>query len=790
MTPTRLPSLFPLLAAAASVWPAPMASPAAEPAPSPLPSDHPGAAIYRRLCLDCHGPQGEGVEGKADEPLHGDRDIAWLTDQVERTMPEDEPERCVGEDARAVSEYLYHAFYSPEAQARLNPPRAIFSRLTETQFRHSVTDLVGSFRGGHARALGPERGLKGFYDGTFKRENDRDKPKEGAKFDRVEGPLRFDFGEGIPAMPEGKTFDPSQFTIRWEGSLIAEETGTYEIVLRTRNGAMLWLNNRGDEGRHLIDAYVAPHNDWREEKASIHLLGGRAYPLKLDYFKYREKAGGIELWWKPPHGSLQPVPRRCLSPERVPESFVLGTAFPADDRSTGYERGILVSKAWQEAVTSAALETAEYVVDRIDELAGTRKDDPERVRKIRDFSARFLETAFRRPLGGEERKRHIDQAFAASPSAELAVKRLTLLAVASPRFLYPELAAQDAPSPDFATAARLALALWDSLPNRAMSEAARKGELQDPRKVASFARQGLDDPRAREKVRGFFHEWLELERGEDLSKDASTFPGFDGATLADLRISLWLFLDDIVWGDRPDYRALLLSDALFLNDRLGRFYGKPVEGSDFQRVTMDPKQRSGVITHPYLLSSLAYHNNTSPIHRGVFLTRNVVGMTLKSPAEANQFDDSRFNPSLTMRQKVTEMTRSKACMGCHQTINPLGFSLENFDGVGRWRTEEKSQPIDPASPFTTADGETLQLKGARDVAELAASHPAAHRAFIRQLFQHLAKQPLEAYAGAAGMDRLQADFEKSGYHLRDLLARLAALAATPPPRPPLVTGAP
>ncbi|MBL9155514.1 MAG: DUF1592 domain-containing protein [Verrucomicrobiales bacterium] len=746
---------------------------------SPLPPNHPGKAIYEKLCLDCHGPQGEGVKDKADEALHGDRDIAWLTDRVHRTMPEEDPDLCVGEDARAVSEYMYHAFYSAEAQARLHPPRAIFSRLTESQFRHSVTDLVGAFRGGHARALKPERGLKGFYDGTFKRENDNDKPAEGAKFDRVEGPVRYDFGEGIPTMPEGKTFDPSQFTIRWEGSLIAEESGVYEIVLRTRNGAMLWVNNRGDEGRHLIDAYVAPHNDWREEKASIHLLAGRAYPVKLDYFKYKEKAGGIELWWKPPHGVLEPIPARCLSPEKLPESLVVSAPFPPDDRSTGYERGILVSKAWQEAVTSSALQTADYVVDRLDELAGTKKDDPERRKKVEDFARRFLELAYRRPLTDAERRQHVETVFQQARTPELAVKRLVLLAVASPRFLYPDLVDDGAPSPDYGIATRMALALWDSLPDKAMLESANKGELKDPKKVDYHTRKALESPRARAKMRGFYHEWLEMERGEDLAKDAKTYPGFDAAMLADLRTSLWLFLDEVTWGEKPDYRQLLLSDSLFLNDRLGAFYGRPTPGADFQRVAMDAKQRTGIITHPFLLATHAYHNNTSPIHRGVFLTRNIVGMTLKSPVEANQFDDSKFDPNLTMREKVTEMTRSRACMGCHQTINPLGFSLEHFDGVGRWRTEEKKKPIDPASPFTTGEGETIDLKGARDVAEYAANSPSAHRTFIRQLFQHLAKQPIEAY-GPGELDAAREQFEKSGFHLRDLIARLAAVASRRP----------
>lgn len=748
----------------------------AKPSAAPDRSRHPGAAIYEKLCVECHGTQGEGVANKADDPLRGNRDVAWLANRIDRTMPEDQPELCDAEESRLIAEYIFQAFYSPEAQARLHPARISLARLTASQFRNSVTDLVGSFRGGHGRALGPDRGLKGWYDGTRRKKNDRDNPPAGDKFERRDPGIRFDFGEGIPPVPEGKVFSPEQFSIRWEGSVIAEETGVYEFVVRTRNGAMLWINNPGREGRQLIDAYVAPHNDWREESAQVFLLGGRAYPLKLDYFKYLEKAGGVELWWKPPHGVREPIPERCLTPERIPESFLVNASFPAEDRSTGYERGIQVSKAWQDAVTTAALQASDYVLDHLDELAAVRQADPDRGKKLTDFTSRFVETAFRRPLGESERKRQVLDPFQQAPSPELGVKRAVLLAISSPRFLYPALVDDGAPSAAYGVAARLALALWDSLPDRALLDAARKGELLDPVKLEATARKALENPRTRQKLQGFFYEWLELNRGEDLSKDEKAFPGFDEALLADLRTSLSLFLDDTVWSDKSDYRALLLSESLFLNERLGKFYGKPVAGAGFQRVSFNPQQRCGVITHPFLLSTLAYHNNTSPIHRGVFLTRNIVGMTLKSPVMANKFDDAKFDPSLTMRQKVTQMTRSQACMGCHQTINPLGFSLENYDGVGRWRTEDKHKPVDPKSEFHPDSGVTIQLKGARDVAEFAAASPSAHAAFIHQLFHHVAKQPLEAY-GPTAAERLRGEFEKSGFNVKLLLARLAITAS-------------
>jgi len=193
-------------------------------------------------------------------------------------------------------------------------------------------------------------------------------------------------------------------------------------------------------------------------------------------------------------------------------------------------------------------------------------------------------------------------------------------------------------------------------------------------------------------------------------------------------------------------------------------------------VKFDPTQRAGVLTHPYVMARLAHHDNTSPIHRGVFLTRNVLGGFLKPPPEAIAFDDHRFDPKMTMREKVAEMTRNASCMTCHETINPLGFSLENFDAVGRFRTTEKDQPINPESDFLTQEGEVLRLKGPRDVANYAVKSESARRGFIRQLFQYEVKQNPNSY-GLDTLTKLDATFVSSGHHVRQLLVEMNSLAA-------------
>lgn len=747
-------------------------------------STHPGAVIYKKLCMECHGARGEGVKGKCDDPLFGDNSIPSLARRIERTMPEDNVGACVGEDAKQVAAYIYDTFYSPDAQARNRPVVKDFARLTIDQYRNSVADLLGRFRGGFDKPPGEVRGLNAHYSGFVpegpelvgppkpdqipggKKEK---KEKEKYKLDRQDANISFSYGAGSP--DPGK-MDAEQFNIRWEGSLIAEETGVYEFVIRTENGVRLMINGRKNA---LIDSWVTPGPQVREEKGSIFLLGGRSYPLVLEHFKYKDKSASVQLLWKPPHGVLEVIPQRHLSPDRLRELMIVSTSFPADDRSVGYERGTGVSKAWDQATTEAALSVVAHVDKNLDELAGSKADAPDRVEKLKQFCRTLAEAAFRRPLSEELKELFVERHFREAKTPELAVKRVVLLTLKSPRFLYPELP-QSEQVDDFDVATRLALNLWDSIPDRRLIQAATEGKLKTREQILAQAQRMLVDPRTKAKLHGFFHHWLELERAEAISKDRKAFPEFSEEVVADLRKSLGLFIDQVVWSPRSDYRELLQADYLLLNKRLAQFYGKEGTGEEFQRVAFNPKERSGVVTHPYLLAAFSYSQQSSPIHRGVFLTRNIVGMTLKSPPMAVAFEDSHFDPKLTMREKVAEMTKDTACMGCHSIINPLGFTLENYDAVGRWRTKDNNRPVNAVSDFATDDGKMLRLTGPRDIVQYAAENPAGHRTFIRQLFHHTVKQPVPAF-GADTLEKLRLSFTESGFNIQRLLVDIAVISS-------------
>ena len=751
-------------------------------------AEHPGAKVYRQMCANCHGENGGGVAGKHDEPLLGRRNVPALSKYIAKSMPEDKEGTCTGQDADDVAAYIFDAFYSPTAQLRNHPVREDLSRLTVEQYQNSVADLIGRFQGGFDRPFGKSsanpaatHGLKGRYSGRFpvligpilKPRGDAERAernkKERTSYEQTDTVIAFHFGA---ESPDVNRLRPDDFTTRWDGSIFAPETGMYEFILKTENGVRLFVNNTREA---LIDGWVTPGPQVREEKKSIFLLGGRAYPISVEHLKFQEKSASIELHWKPPHGRLELVPEEMLEPQGRAATMVVATQFPADDRSDGYERGTTISKEWDQATTQGAIEVMSYVVANLDSLSGTKAGAKDRAVKLRDFAKRFVEAAFRRPLDEEQRKAFVDHLFDKAPSPESGLKRAVLLALKSPRFLYPELANGDK-ADDFAAASQLALALWDSIPDAQLVRSAGEGKLKTREQITAASRRMIADPRAKTKLRGFFRHWLELERADNSQKDPKAFPGFDETMLADLRESLWRFLDETVWSEASDYRKLIGADWLWLNERLGKYYGKDVKGAEFQRVNFDPAQRAGIITHPYLLALHSYSRASSPIHRGVFLSRNVVGLSLKNPSVAVSFDNQKFDPTLTMREKVTQLTKGAACSVCHTMINPFGFSLEHYDAVGRWRTQDNNKPVNTLAEFDTDDGRSVKLSGPKDIADYCTGSPSAHRTFVRQLFFHTVKQSPLAF-GAGTLDDLREQFEKNGFHIQKLLGDIATVAA-------------
>jgi cytochrome c553 len=742
-----------------------------------LAADKTGAQIYKERCASCHGVSGEGTEEAYPHPLAGNRTVTQLARFIAKSMPKNAKKKCTGADAERVAAYIYEAFYSHAAHERQRPLRIELAHLTVRQHRNEVADLIGSFR--WAGQCDDKHGLKAAYYKSYGfRSNNR-------VFERIDPVVRFDFGE---ASPEPKRIDADRFSIRWEGSIRAPETGEYEFTVRTEHAARLWLN---DNKWPLIDAFVKS-GAGTEHRGLIFLLGGRAYLLRLEFAKGKQGdmdnkkkdepkpppvKASIALEWKVPGLAAEAVPSRALSPNSFPETFVASTPFPPDDRSLGYERGTSISKAWDQGTTDAAIEAAGYVAGHLNELAGAADGAPDREPRVRDFCKRFVERALRRPLSAEEQKFFIDRRFGGGGDLETKVKRVVLLALKSPRFLYRE---ADGAHDAFTVASRLALSLWDSLPDGPLMEAAAKGQLTTREQVLKQAERMLADPRAHAKLRDFFFQWLKVDPPPDLVKDAKQFPGFDRAVATDLRTSLELFLNEELWSGASDFRRVLSADYLYLNGRLAKFYGGQLAAdSDFQKVVCRPGERAGVLSHPYLMATFAYTGSSSPIHRGVFVARNVLGQVLRPPPEAFTPLAAALHPELTTRERVALQTKPQACQTCHSVINPLGFTLENFDTLGRFRDREQGRPIDTKGGYLTRAGKRVSFAGLADLAAFLAASEETHDAFVERLFHYLVKQPLGALPPRE-VAELRRGFVDNHYNMRKLTAAIAVASALAP----------
>lgn len=727
-----------------------------------------GAEIYERLCVSCHGKAGEGTDENYPHVLVGDKSVGELADLITRTMPKDEAEKCVGDDARLVAAYIHETFYSSAAQVRRKPPRFELSRLTVRQYQNAVTDLLGTFRG-TGKPDAPA-GLRGEY---FKSRRNRN---EDRVIDRVDNAVKFDFGE---SSPEAEKIPPAEFSARWQGAVFAPETGDYEFIVRTENAARLWVNH---PQQPLIDVWVRSGND-KEFRQTIRLLGGRTYFLKLEFFKFKEKTSSIELLWRRPKQHVdETITERNLRNSWFPELYVVSTPFPPDDRSVGYERGSSVSKAWDQATTDAALETSAYVVSRLNELAGVKGDAADRTDKVKAFMGRFVERAFRRPLDDEQRQLYLDRQFADAPDVDTAVKRIVLLTLKSPRFLYPEFRREKPDGYDVAT--RLSFTLWDSIPDSPLLEAAAKGQLNDAAQVARQAERMLNDARAKAKLAEFFRQWLKVEQVPDVAKDSQLFPEFNASIAADLRTSLEMMVDDVVWSDSSDFHQLLSADWLYLNGRLAKYYGADLPAdAGFQRVRLDDGQRAGVLSHPYLLAGFAYTATSSPIHRGVFISRSLLGRTLRPPPEAVAPLAADLHPDLTTRERVALQTKPETCNACHSMINPLGFALESFDATGRLRKEERGRPIDASGTYVTRQGDQVKFAGVQQLAAFLSASPETRDAFVEQLYHFLRKQPFRA-EDLQSQEKLRQLFAENQYSVRKLALALATHVALKDLSPP------
>jgi len=259
---------------------------------------------------------------------------------------------------------------------------------------------------------------------------------------------------------------------------------------------------------------------------------------------------------------------------------------------------------------------------------------------------------------------------------------------------------------DLELASRLSFFLWSSIPDEELLELAARDALSQPGTLSAQVRRMLADPRSEALIDNFVGQWLSLRSVDGLTPDPNLFPDFDENLRRAMRQETELFVADQIADDRSVV-DLLAADHSFLNERLADHYGIPnVVGSHFRRVEMPDRRRGGLVGQASILAVTSYGNRTSPVLRAKWLLENLFGSPPPPPPpdvpplpDAGPAGEPR-----TVRERLAQHRRSPACAVCHAPMDPLGFALENFDAVGRWRTTDLGMPIDASAVL--ADGTT------------------------------------------------------------------------------------
>jgi mono/diheme cytochrome c family protein len=266
---------------------------------------------------------------------------------------------------------------------------------------------------------------------------------------------------------------------------------------------------------------------------------------------------------------------------------------------------------------------------------------------------------------------------------------------------------------DLELASRLSFFLWSSIPDDELLDLAIAGKLKEPAVLEKQVKRMLADARSETLVNNFADQWLYLRNLEAIVPDARLFPDYDDNLRQAMRRETELFFGSIMREDR-NVLDLLRADYTFVNERLAKHYGIPnVYDSYFRRVTFDANHvRGGLLGQGSILTVTSYADRTSPVIRGKWILTNIVGSPPPPPPPnvPPLKDNGSAGKVMTMRERMASHRANQPCAGCHRLMDPVGFSLENYDAVGRWRTTEEDTPIDASGnlpdggPFAGVSG--------------------------------------------------------------------------------------
>ena len=696
---------------------------AAEPAVATGNFGKDGVAFLAKHCIACHGPEkkkaGLLLNTFKDEPsLLKDRKT-WhkvLRALQSGEMPPQGRPRPALAEVEGFTRLVATVFDHADRTAKRDPGRVTIRRLNRTEYNNTIRDLIG------------------------------------VDFEPAENFPSDDVGHGFDNIGDVLSLSP----VLLERYLTAAES----IMLRA-----IAVEPPKPVVRHQSSRYLEPATSqasrWRPlTKGQLHtpyrLNPAGEYTFRFRaYGRLEEVAGGDRPPDAPPgeaprvavlSGSKEVKKFQITATEKTPETYEVVLNLAAGDHrlavellnpSTGTQPGLKGK--------TVLLGQSRAVMVEWFELHGPKDTRPETHKRLlgvkpgqtkaestREVLTRFASKAYRRPVAKDELDRLItlvEKTEAGGEKWEAGIQLAMQAVLVSPKFLF-RVELDDRPTnfeshaiDEWQLASRLSYFLWSSMPDEELFELAKKGALS--RNLEAQVRRMLKDAKARALVDNFAMQWLQLRNLANSMPDPKLFPKFDEVLRAAMFKETELFFEAIIREDRS-ILDLIDSDFTFLNERLAGHYGiidtngnrigekvqkrgAPIRGKEFRRVSLQPGDRGGLLTHASVLTVTSNPTRTSPVKRGRWVLDQLLGTPPPPPPpDVPELNDKRMLTG-TLRQQMEQHRANPSCAACHARMDPIGFAFENFDAIGAFRSQDGGQPIDVSG--TLPSGQSFQGPG-------------------------------------------------------------------------------
>ena len=723
------------------------------------------APLLKKHCYRCHGPK--EPHGEVDlqqfasaQAVRKDRetwtDVLKLI-ELEAMPPEDEPQPTKAERSRLV-DFIEGSLFFVDCDKPRDPGRVTIRRLNRTEYNNTVRDLLG-------------------VDLTPADDFPSDDVGEG--FDNIGDVLSLpplllekymDAAEALATTAivdmspdsaakttrQGKQLRPSSgvrlggrgiYTLSSQGDVTGEFTMARggEYLLRVEAGAQ----QAGNEPARV---------ELRLDGKKVHVFDVQASPNDPKMFEHRMRVSGGK--------------------HRLSGAFINDFYNPRDPNPKNRDRNLYIrSLEVAGPVDSRPEDFPESHRRLVSARPGPGRSVEQAARKV---LTPLLQRSFRRPAEQAEIDRYaqlVQLAVKKGDTFERGLQVATAAILVSPHFLFrieqdpaPQDPKRTHPLNDFELANRLSYFLWSTMPDDRLFRLASTGDLHRDDVLEAEVTRMLNSEKANALVENFGGQWLNLRNLDDVTPDPSRFPQFDAALKQAMRKETELVFAAVMREDRS-LLEFLNADFTFVNARLAKHYGLPsVQGDKFQRVSLASVKRRGILTHASILTLTSNPTRTSPVKRGKWILENILGTPPPAPPPGvpELVETQKGAPNASLREQLELHRRDPACAVCHIKMDALGFGLENYDAVGRWRDRDGRLPIDSTGKLP--DGTTF--RGSDELAEyLVTQDTQFGRALTRKMLTYALGRGLEYYDRCA-VDKIMLELPKKDYRFSILVTEI------------------